>query len=70
MEDKKQERMTEWQDKFGIDPRSKGNIRRNGKNLPQGIDWEALINKGLQKGPSKTQTSLGFINNQQKDGKK
>lgn len=54
----------EWQDDFGIDPRSKANIRRNGKSLPQGIDWEALMTKGL-KGSKGNKTSLGLINDQQ-----
>lgn len=60
------EKFQEWQSDFGIDPRSKANLRRNGKNVPQGIDWDALINKGLQKGSGKSQTPLGFINDQQK----
>lgn len=66
MADKKQDRKVEWQNEFGIDPRSSGNIRRNGKNIPDGIDWDALIAKGLQKGSKQNQTALGFINNQQK----
>lgn len=58
--------MKGWESSFGLDPRSKANVRRNGSNLPQGIDWDALISKGLQKSRGKNQTSLGFINDQQR----
>lgn len=67
MADKKRDPMI-WQDEFGIDPRSKANIRRNGKNAPQGIDWDSFLKGTAQKG-GKPKTSLGLINDQQKSRK-
>jgi len=52
---------------FGIDPRQKSNIGNNGKNLPEGIDWDILA-KAVLKGNSPSNATIwGKAVNQDKD---
>ena len=55
----------EFDRSYGIDPRSKANIRANGRNVPDGIDWDALMNAGAKAKPKNELTPWGMAQPQQ-----